>query len=73
MSMSRELDDVRVVRYADGGNCLRTSGTHLMRERGSNRKEVGEFKLGMQQGNSFSLQRSEMFIATSAHVKISLR
>ena len=33
----------------------------------------GEFNLQGQQLNSFSLQRSEMFLATSAGPKISLR
>src|ERR1700730_52262 len=31
--------------------------------------DIGEFNLQVQQWNSFSLQRSDMFIATSAHPK----
>jgi hypothetical protein len=36
-------------------------------------RRKGEFNLQVQQLNSFSLQRSEMFIATNARPKISLR
>ena len=40
-----------------------------MRAKDQRAKTIGEFNLQVQQWNSFSLQRSEMFIATGIHPK----